>query len=48
MLDNLQKYKLFTNLEKYQFYKKEILFLDYIILAQKFKIEYKQIKILKN
>lgn len=42
------KYKIFTNLEKYQSHKIEVCFLAYIIFTQKMKIEDKGIKEVKN
>ena len=43
VLDILKRYRLFTNLKKCQFYKTEVCFLDYIVLAQRVKMKYKQI-----
>ena len=48
MLDVLHRHGLFANLKKYQFYKNEICFLNYIVSAQKVKIKDKYIKIIKN
>ena len=48
MLNILQKHKFFVNLKKRRFYKDEICFISYNILAQEVKIEDKQIKVVKN
>ena len=48
VLDILKKYKLFANLKKCRFYKDEVYFLSYIILAQRVKMKDKQIKAVKN
>lgn len=48
VLDFLQKYKLFDNLKKCQFYKNKVGFLSYIILVKKVKIKAKKIKVVKN
>lgn len=48
LLNVFRKYDFFINLKKCWFYKDEIQFLDYIILAQSIKIENKQIKVIKN
>jgi hypothetical protein len=34
VLNKLQKYEFFLKLKKYKFYKKEVLFLEYIILTE--------------
>ena len=48
MLDILKRHKLFANLKKCRFHKDKVCFLSYIVLAQKVKIEDKQIKVVKN
>lgn len=48
VFDILEKYKLFINLKKFQFYKNKVCFLDYIILIQKVKIKDKKIEVVKN
>lgn len=47
-IKNLKKYKLFVNLKKYYFYKKNIYFLRYIILIYSIKLKDKKKKIVKN
>ena len=47
-IKNLKKYKLFVNLKKYYFYKKNIYFLRYIILIYNIKLKDKKKKIVKN
>ena len=42
------KIQLFAYLKKCQFYKNDICFLSYIVLAQKIKIKDEQIKVIKN
>lgn len=48
MLNILEKYRLFINLKKFQFYKNKVYFLDYIILILRVKIKDKKIKVVKN
>ena len=48
VLDILKKHWLFANLKKCQFYKDEVCFLGYITLAQRVRIEDKQIEAMKN
>ena len=43
VLDQFQKYFLFTNLKKYYFYHDKLYFLGYEILSKKIYIELKQI-----
>ena len=44
----LRKHSLYINLKKYHFYKDEIWFLRYVILAQGVQIEDERIKVVKN
>ena len=48
VLDILKRYRLFANLKKFRFYKDEVCFLGYILLAQRVKIEDEQIEMVKN
>ncbi len=48
VLEQLQKYLLYANLKKYQFYQEEVRFLGYIISHQGIQIEGKQIKALHD
>ena len=48
MLDVPRRYKLFANLKKCRFYKDEVFFLGYVVLAQEVNIKDKQIKAVKN
>ena len=48
VLDVLRRYRLFANLRKCRFYKDEVCFLGYIVLAQEVRIEDEQIKAVKN
>ena len=48
VLDVLRRHGLFANLKKCQFYKDEVRFLGYIVLAQRVKMEDGQIEAVKN
>lgn len=48
VLEQLQKYSLYTNLEKCQFYKDKVWFFGFIILAQGIKMEEEKIKVVKT
>ena len=48
VFEKLRKYKLFANFKKFWFYKDEIWFLRYIILAQVVQIKDEKIKIVRN
>ena len=48
VLKKLRKHGLFGNLKKCRFHKDEIRFLDYVVLAQRVKMEEKRIKVVKN
>ena len=48
VLDILRRHRLFANLKKYQFHKNKVCFLSYIVLAQRVRIEDKQIEAVKN
>lgn len=48
VLKILQKYDFFVNLKKCHFYKNEVRFLGYVILAQYVQIENKRIETIKN
>ena len=48
MLNILREQWLFANLKKYRFYKNNVYFLSYVVLAQGVKIEDKQIKVINN
>jgi hypothetical protein len=43
ILNKLQKYKLFLKSQKCEFYKKEVLFLEYIILMKEIRMNSKKI-----
>jgi hypothetical protein len=43
ILNKLQKYKLFLKFKKYEFYKKEVLFLEYIISTEEIRMNLKKI-----
>lgn len=47
IITKLQKYSLYGNLKKYQFYKDKVQFLGFIILANKIKIEKEMIEVVK-
>ena len=44
MIDQLQKYLLYTNLKKCQFHQNEVRFLSYIVSYQSMQIEKREIK----
>ena len=48
MLDILQRYRLFANLEKWQFHKNEVYSLGYVISAYRVKMQDELIEIIKN
>ena len=48
VLDVLKRHEFFINLKNCQFYKNEVCFLGYVILAQGVRMEDKQIKMVKN
>ena len=48
VLDILRRHRLFANLKKYRFYKDEVCFLGYIVLAQGVKMKDKRIEAVKN
>lgn len=48
MLDQLEKYLLYTNLKKYKFHQDEVRFLGYIISYQDIQIKKIQIKVICN
>lgn len=48
VIDLLIKNRFFSNLASYQFYKNKINFLEYVVSAQKIKIEEKRVKVIKN
>ena len=47
-LNKLKKHGLFANLKKCCFHKNDIRFLGYVMSAQKVKIKYNQIEVVKN
>ncbi len=48
VLEQLQKYGLYANLKKCQFYEDEVQFLGFVVLAQEIRIEEKKIKVVKT
>ena len=48
MLNKLKKYDFFANLKKCYFHKDKVWFLDYIVSAQRIRIEDEQIEVVKN
>ena len=48
VLNNLRKYRLYANLRKCRFYKDEICFLGYMVLARDIRMEDKRIELVKN
>ena len=48
VLDILRKHRLYANLKKYRFYKDEVCFLGYIVLAQGIQIEDERIEEVSN
>ena len=48
VFEKLRKYSLFANLKKCQFYKVKICFLNYVVSAQRVKIEAEKREIVKN
>lgn len=47
-MDNISKYGVFADLTKFSFYRNEVQFSEYLILAKKVKIQNKMIEVLKN
>jgi hypothetical protein len=48
ILNKLQKYELFLKLKKCKFYKKEVLFLEHIILTKEIRMNSKKIQVIVN
>ncbi len=48
VLEQLRKHDLYANLKKCQFYEDEVRFLDFVVPAQRIRIEEKRIEVVKN